>query len=209
MYKIDDFEKLKDNNNNVIAFKDGYLYDIKAKEYRQIKPSDYISKTMNIKALLNVNEEKLKTINNTNYSIIEKYEVTEYWLRVFGISFFRNKAESIYILTGKGGNGKGLLMNLIKDCLGSYYQQAETTFLTNSIRAGSANPTLAKCKGVRFLNVSEPESSEQDISLNTECIKALTGRDTITSRDLYKTNISYEPMFNCFYNVIIYQVLKS
>ena len=56
MYKIDDFEKLKDNNNNVIAFKDGYLYDIKAKEYRQIKPSDYISKTMYIKAPLNVNE---------------------------------------------------------------------------------------------------------------------------------------------------------
>ena len=57
MYNIDDFEQLKDNNNNVIAFKDGYLYDIKAKEYRQIKPSDYISKTMNIKAPLNVNEE--------------------------------------------------------------------------------------------------------------------------------------------------------
>ena len=117
---------------------------------------------------------------------------------MFGISLFTNKAESIYILTGKGGNGKGLLMNLIKDCLGSYYQQAETTFLTNSIRAGSANPTLAKCKGIRFLSVSEPESSEQDISLNTEFIKALTGRDTITTRDLYKTNISYEPMFNCF-----------
>ena len=32
--------------------------------------------------------------------------------------------------TGKGGNGKGLPMNLIKYGLGSYYQQAETTFLT-------------------------------------------------------------------------------
>ena len=198
MYKIDDFEKLKDNNNNVIAFKDGYLYDIKAKEYRQIKPSDYISKTMNIKTPLNVNENKLKQINNIIYSIFEKSELTEYWLKVFGISLFTNKAESIYILTGKGGNGKGLLMNLIKDCLGSYYQQAETTFLTNAIRAGSANPTLAKCKGIRFLSVSEPESAENDISLNTEFIKALTGRDTITARDLYKTNISYEPMFNCF-----------
>ena len=153
---------------------------------------------MNIKAPLNVNEGKLKQINNIIYSIFEKSELTEYWLKVFGISLFTNKAESIYILTGKGGNGKGLLMNLITDCLGSYYQQAETTFLTNSIRAGSANPTLAKCKGIRFLSVSEPESSEQDISLNTEFIKALTGRDTITTRDLYKTNISYEPMFNCF-----------
>ena len=101
MYKIDDFEKLKDNNNNVIAFKDGYLYDIKAKEYRQIKPSDYISKTMNIKAPLNVNEGKLKQINNIIYSIFEKSELTEYWLKVFGISLFTNKAESIYILTGK------------------------------------------------------------------------------------------------------------
>ena len=161
---------------------------------------------MNIKAPLNVNEEKQKQINNIIYSIFEKSELTEYWFKVFGISLFTNKAESIYILTGKGGNGKGLLMNLIKDCLGSYYQQAETTFLTNSIRAGSANPTLAKCKGIRFLSVSEPESSEQDISLNTEFIKALTGRDTITTRDLYKTNISYEPMFYCFYNVVIYQV---
>ena len=53
-------------------------------------------------------------------------------------------------------------------------------------------------KVLGFLSVSEPESSEQDISLNTEFIRALTGRDTITTRDLYKTNISYEPMFNCF-----------
>ena len=84
--------------------------------------------------------------------------------QICGISLFTNKAESIYIyiyiLTGRGGNGKGLLMNLIKDCLGSYYQLAETTCLTNSIRAGSANPTLARCEGIRFLSVSEPESTE-------------------------------------------------
>ena len=89
-------------------------------------------------------------------------------------------------------------MNLIEDCLGSYYQQAETTFLRYSIRAGSANPTLARCKGVRVLTISEPAPDRENISLNTEYIQALTGRDTITARDLYKTNVIYEPMFHCF-----------
>ena len=89
-------------------------------------------------------------------------------------------------------------MDFMRDCLGGYYLQTENTFLTDISKNGVLNPTLAKCKGVRILSVSEPTNSSEEVALNTEFIKQITGRDTITARDLYKSTVSYNPMFNCF-----------
>ena len=45
-------------------------------------------------------------IHNVLYSIFGKYELTEDWLKLFGIL---SRSESIYISTGKGGTGKRFL----------------------------------------------------------------------------------------------------
>ena len=198
MYNDDDLEKKKDCDNNIIAFKDGYLFDITKNEFRKIERTDYISKTMNINSPQNIIKEKLESVKSLISSIFENEEISRYWLKIFGISLFTNKLESLYILTGKGGNGKSLLMDFLRDCLGDYYLQTENTFLTDISKNGVLNPTLAKCKGVRILAVAEPSNTSEEVALNTEFIKQITGRDTITARDLYKSIISYNPMFNCF-----------
>ena len=153
---------------------------------------------MNINSPQNIIKDKLNSIKNLISSIFENEEISNYWLKIFGISLFTNKLESLYILTGKGGNGKSLLMDFLRDCLGDYYLQTENTFLTDIGKNGVLNPTLAKCKGVRILAVAEPSNTSEEVALNTEFIKQITGRDTITARDLYKSIVSYNPMFNCF-----------
>ena len=49
-----------------------------------------------------------------------------------------------------------------------------------------------------MLSVSEPNDGSDTCSLNCDFIKGMTGRDDITSRDMYQTNISYAPNFNVF-----------
>jgi len=91
-----------------------------------------------------------------------------------------------------------VLFDLFKYCIGDYYYQAENTFLTGITKCGTANPTLARCNGVRILSVCEPNNGTDTCALNCDFIKSMTGRDSITTRQLFCENITYEPFFNVF-----------
>ena len=104
----------------------------------------------------------------------------------------------MFTLLGRGGNGKGLMFELLKNCIGGYFYQGENTFLTSVIKAGAANSTLAKCKGARIISVSEPNNGGDTNNLNTEFIKVMSGRDDITTRDLFKSNMTYTPLITVF-----------
>ena len=197
LYTDVDLDKKLDANNNIIAFEDK-LYDITLNEYRDITPQDYITKTCKRKAPTGEHLEKQERIKNILFSIFENNEVVNYWLKIIGLSLFTNKYENFFTLLGRGGNGKGLMFELLKNCIGDYFYPAENTFLTAATKAGAANSTLAKCKGVRVLSVSEPNNGGDTCNLNTDFIKSMTGRDDITTRELYQSNITYIPVFNVF-----------
>ena len=82
--------------------------------------------------------------------------------------------------------------------MGDYIYTASNTFLTEKIKGGQANSTLAKCKGIRYLLVSEPDDGSNEAEFNVEFIKMITGGDMITTRDLYKSNFSFKPQFTPF-----------
>ena len=199
LYTDKHLEDKLDGDNNLIAFNNGYLYDIVKNEYREIMASDYISRTMNIKHNDKINDAKVEEVHKLLLSIFEDEEIINHWLKIHGISLFTNKREKLYILTGKGGNGKSLLMDLLHDCIGDYFYQSQSNFFTSKKQSNGVNSTLAKCKGVRILSVSEPQSeSMNEVSLNGEAVKETTGRDEISTRDLYKSEFSYIPQFSCF-----------
>ena len=195
LYNIDNIETKLNNNINLLAFSDK-VYDIKKGSFRNIEPEDFISISTGYKApseeIINNNREK---INNLLYSIFEDKEMINYWFSSIGISLFGNKNESLYIHTGGGRNGKGVLGNILEKCLGSYYQQAESSLLTGTI-AKETNPTLAKARNTRLLVLSEPDDTDiKNYKLKTSTIKSISGGDTITCRDLFKSTISYKPQF--------------
>jgi len=110
---------------------------------------------------------------------------------MFGKSF-----ESLYIHTGRGRNGKGVLSTILKSALGEYFVTADNTFLTTPCRSGAANPILASTKGARFLLVSEPDNGTQECKLNLDFVKSMTGSDEITARKLYEDNMTFKPFFS-------------
>jgi len=196
LYTIEGLDLLLDSNINLIAF-DDKLYDFNLLKFRNIEPTDYITKTTQYFAPIK-NDEYRKFIMELLYSIFENNEMVQYWLITTGLSLFTNKYESLYIHFGSGGNGKGLLTSILIKALGEYMYCADNTFLTSIVKSGQANPTLAKCKGIRYLMVSEPDDGSEEAKFNIDFIKMLTGGGIITTRDLYKTNISYKPQFTPF-----------
>ena len=56
-------------------------------------------------------------------TIFDGEHIVEYWLSIMGRALFSNDLEEFYILTGRGGNGKSLLFDFLKNCIGDYFNQ--------------------------------------------------------------------------------------
>jgi P4 family phage/plasmid primase-like protien len=203
LYLVENLDDLLDSNGQLLAFSN-CVYDIKLKKFRMIKPDDYITITTKYKAPIkfdkNNNITYNKSINMRNeinkvfYSIFENDEMVEYYKIITGLSLFTTKLQSLFIHQGSGGNGKGILSTILRNCLGSYFLTAENTFLTSSFKAGVPNPTLANSKGVKYLYISEPDDGK-DSKFNIDFIKSMTGGDPLTARGLYKDNVTFIPQF--------------
>jgi len=197
LYYNEKIEELIDSNTNVIAF-NNVLYDLTKNEVRPISPDDYICRTTGYDLINKSDPKTREELVEIFTSIFPDEPTREYYLKATAFSFFTNRFENFYVLTGKGRNGKGVLDSLIKKALGKYHYTAEPTFLTTIIKAGVPNPTLAECNGVRYLSVSEPDNGAENCCLNVELVKGLTGRDKITSRGLYEKNKTFENRFSVF-----------
>jgi P4 family phage/plasmid primase-like protien len=195
LYYVDKLEDLLNKNNSLLCF-ENCVYDISTKKFRQIEPDDYITITTGYKAPTKSNTNIRKDINDLLFSIFEDNEMVEYYKIINGLSLFTTKLQSLYVHTGTGGNGKGILSTILRLCLGSYFLTAENTFLTTPYKAGQPNSTLFNSKDKRYLFISEPDNGKDDCKFNIDFIKTMTGGDPITTRGLYKENITYIPKFS-------------
>ena len=71
----------------------------------------------------------------------------------------RNRFTEIMILCGEGGNGKGLLLDLMANTFGKLHGTMDPAFFQASTKPGSTSgpiPDVAKNKWCRSLTCSEP-----------------------------------------------------
>lgn len=194
LYNNDEIEHKLNQNTDIIAFNNA-VYDYIKGEFRDIKKTDYVSITTGYNAPKERNQKLIEEINNLILSVFNTQEMAEYFKISTALSFFSNKYETLYMHWGSGGNGKGLLSNIIQKALGPYFMTAENTFLTSVIKAGCANPTLSNARFCRYLLVSEPDNGSTNCHLNPDFIKSITGRDLINTRALYGDTLTYTPQF--------------
>jgi P4 family phage/plasmid primase-like protien len=195
LYNNDDIENKLNFDREIIAFEDK-IYNFKDGKFRDIRRDDYITITTGYKAPINdKNPDLIKEIDDLLLSIFNNQALKEYWKITTALSFHNNNYESVFFHNGSGGNGKGLLSNIISNSLGSYFMTTENTFLTSQIKSGAPNPTLATAEFCKYLLVSEPDDGTANSCLNPDFIKMLSGGDKIVTRALYRDNISYIPRF--------------
>jgi putative DNA primase/helicase len=124
-------------------------------------------------------------INNT--------ELIDYALRLFGYSMTGHiDDKSFYILWGEGNNGKTTLIDLLECILQNFYNDCDTKlFLKEDHSKGRdvATPSMMRLKGRRLVSCAEIEDGKV---LDEPQIKKLTGGDTISGRELYKSLESFK-----------------
>ena len=198
LYCVPDFDKLIDAKTNLLAFTDK-VYDIETGEFRAITPSDYISKSCGYEiGDAKMNEEKKTTVEKIMIDIFPEVSGRKYFWLCASLAFFTNRFEKLYILSGSGGNGKGILSSYITQAGGEYVLNAEQQFLTTVYKGSQANSCLAMCEGKRIVFVSEPDNGEKHSFLNIDFMKMITGRDKISARYLNKNIKEFESLFTTF-----------
>ena len=176
-----DFSHVDFDNN-------GYLFTFKnkcfcLKEFKQITTNreDYILTTTGY-AHEESSQESLHELDALLDSIFPNKEVKDHYLKVMCSSLYGVRLEKFFIANGNGGNGKGVINELLGDTLGNYYYKGNSESFTKPLKEGN-NPQIANMHNKRLVVIQEIESDNK--RLNGTVIKELTGGNKINSRANY------------------------
>ena len=177
-------------------------YDLKNGYFRKHSPNDLISRMSNV--FYDENAECPVFEKFYDEILMGNSDKKRFLQTVFGYSLTGDTSEEcFFILYGATTrNGKGTLMETIAHMMGGDAGYAATaqpeTFARKQNRdSRQASGDIARLKGVRFLNVSEPPKG---MILDAALMKTLTGRDTITARHLHEREFQFIPAFKLCMN---------
>lgn len=111
--------------------------------------------------------------------------------------------EKMFIAQGKTRSGKSTALETIKKMLGDdesgYACTSHPSMLAYTGIRDSSRPTpdIARLAGVRFVVMPE---AEMGMVLNAARVKAMTGNDSITARNLNEGNFDFRPVYTLVMN---------
>jgi P4 family phage/plasmid primase-like protien len=193
-YEKEDLPATMDMNRDIFAFIDG-CYDLKTCAFRMITPQDYISTTTGYPYPKKADGKVREAINKFLMSMFDNQEDVKYLTQVLSSCLFGgNRWEEFYSFTGSGGNGKGVVADLLKTAFGDYYLSVDNTLFTKPLeRKDQPIPALVEARGKRIMMTTEPESDDR---LQGGLIKKISGGDIIEARTLHSKHIvKYVPQF--------------
>jgi P4 family phage/plasmid primase-like protien len=194
------FYKIIDQNKDLIGFENG-VYDLSTMEFRKGTSSDYISMSTGYEFV---------QFSKSDKDYIELFELIKKIIPYADVRNFTLKSlascldghirdENFYIFSGKnntGGNGKSTITDLLLKCMGDYACVSPVTLITTKREAAnSANSALASIRNKRAVIMQEPESHEM---IQAGVMKALTGGDRISTRELHSSQMEFKPHAKLF-----------
>lgn len=118
--------------------------------------------------------------------------VIRYIQKALGYSLTGSTREQImFILFGKGRNGKSIFVETIAEILGNYSNNMQAKSLMVQ-KNDNVNTDIARLSKARFVTSSEPN---EGFRFDEGLIKQLTGGDKVTARFLYAEEFEYTPKF--------------
>lgn len=125
-------------------------------------------------------------------------ELAHYMQRVLGAALLgKPSVQEFYVLYGAGRNGKGTMLETLKDVLGEdLASPIKTALIMDDKRGGSADPELLELQGKRIVWASESGANKK---LDAEQVKLFTGGDTLSGRYNYSNEIiNFAPTHSLF-----------
>jgi putative DNA primase/helicase len=132
-------------------------------------------------------------IENGKLTFHPRPELSHYVQKLCGYCLTaRTQEQVMFILCGKGANGKSVLVDLLKEVSGEYCEviPPEVLLATKGVAgAEQANPSTRKLAGARCAITSE---SNEGASLDVAVVKRHTGDARMTARALYQNPTTFD-----------------
>lgn len=156
-------------------------------------PEQYISKIGNVDYKLLTECPRWSQFLNEIF--LSDTEIISFMQRVCGYCLTALTIEQcMFILYGSGGNGKSIFIETIAYILGDYAKNCPSSTFIQKQNPGIPND-IARLKGARLVTANE---TNQNVTIDEELIKQLTGNKTITARFLNREFFDFEPTFKIF-----------
>jgi phage/plasmid-associated DNA primase len=159
-------------------------YDLKSHTFVSRKREDYILTTNDV-THENIKAEDKAELNAILDTIFPDDEIKQNYMHLMSTGLVGIPIEKFVICNGSGGNGKGLINELLCALLGNYAYNAPNQILLRPFKDGS-NPAVANMHNKRLIIYREPESEHSKICGSV--IKELTGGEKVNARMNYSND---------------------
>jgi len=161
---------------NLLGFRN-VVYDLESESFREYQYDDYIATTTGYD-WREPTEEELMTLNELIKKIMPVEDERELYLQVLCTTLEGRALERYVIFNGGGGNGKGLINDLLIMALGNHALLGNNSILFETARTGS-NPEKANIHKKRLVVFREPPAKNR---FQNSVIKELTGGGKFSAR---------------------------
>ena len=166
-----------ENDPYLFAFKDK-LFSLKSMEWvDKTKPESFMFKHTGYE-WVEPSSEKVEDLNILINKIFPVEKERDTYLTILASALFGQTIERFIVANGSGGNGKGVLNELMTKMMGNYAYECSNNVLLKPLKEG-ANPEVAHMNHKRLVIYREPDE-RQEICVAT--IKELTGGSSINAR---------------------------
>ena len=184
-----------DQAKHLLPFSNGVL-DLRTRAFRAIRKDDYVLRTTG-KEWHAPHGAQVATMRRLFESMLPREGPRRTVYSMLRLSLGALPAERLWMLTGSGRNGKGLVMGWLCFLLGEELSEGlmPMGMLTQPLVGMGATPEMRKAHRRRVLNWSEPPETAEDeaeqhpkaskrgLTLLLSNMKAITGEATMQARD--------------------------
>jgi hypothetical protein len=204
--KTEDILSKFNSNPNLFCFRDGICVDLDEKLYdenstefvsRKIDKSDLVTMHCGYDFPKKKDSDYMKKVLDMFYELSDDKDQVESILSSCSIPLrSNNKHGLMFVFTGSGRNGKGVVAKCQKRVFGNYYQPIDPILLTTDKYDNFAYGQLAKTVYAKVIMSTEPEDKgDKVISFNTSRIKKLTGGDELSAKLLFNDPFDFTAKF--------------
>lgn len=170
----------------------GGTVDLRDGKIRKHSPRDFITRETAVAPASGKPERWLAFLDQI---MRRDAAMVRYLQKVFGYCLVgETKEHQMYFGYGTGANGKGVMLNTMRNIMGDYGIEATIeTFIVNDT---SRHPTeLADLRGARLVTCGETDEGQRWAEAR---IKMLTGGDPVKARFMRQDFFTYTPQFKLF-----------
>ena len=183
LLSVKDFQEIKFDKNPYLFPFNNTCYCLKTHNWVGTLREQYILTTCGYDWKM-PSDDEMKILGKLINEIFQDKDIRQEYIHYLATGLFGIPIEKFIFAFGSGGNGKGVINELMEETCGHFGYTGNNAILLNPV-AGGANPAIANMSGKRFIIFREPDEKK---SLNLSAIKEISGGKKISARKCFSND---------------------